>query len=460
MRDAGQLDRFKVLRDMSMFIGFADSADETLRRAYRSYHDEQSDAFPALVSEKLEILEHFDVPGMEHAVAICNWGRSGSLLLASYLDAHDDVVMLPMTAGCGIYPFFHEYQSLSVWEKLVAYPAFADQFTAKRFPQGFPPFFGDDFSVGPADYYAAVHALFMAYGERPSVSCDRRRTFFQFLHAAYAVAIGRRLGKRRPLIVYAQHVADADLSGDFVDDFPSGRFIHTIRDPVSTLDSWFDHVSLTSTDYSLIPHPGYIKTALDTLSIPLHERDKPLPRMGERTRAVRFEDLHLTLENTMRDVANWLGIEYRQSLLESTFNGVPWFVESGGATWTGPNPTNARRRSRNLGLVDRLLMFALFHANFVAWRYPSPRIFRSKLVRLTTIAALWLVPMKMEMLTARTVMQLQVVPCLRRGRIAFACRAILRLFACRWAMMQLIATGKRARSGDERRVLALLHIQS
>ena len=170
--------------DMSMPVGFGSAADETLQRADRSYRNEQGAAFPALTSAKVEILRHYDVPGMDRAVAICAWGRSGSLLLTSSLDGHDDVAMLPAIIGQRIYRFFHEYESLSVWEKLVAYPAFSHG----PFFQGDPPIaatdFHGNFPIAAADYYAAIHALFSVYGDRPAAWLDARRRFFQFLHVA------------------------------------------------------------------------------------------------------------------------------------------------------------------------------------------------------------------------------------------------------------------------------------
>lgn len=94
-------------------IGFTASGDQILQNAYRSHADEYG-AIQTLTADKRELLRHYDAPGMETAVALCFWGRSGSYLLASYLDGHDGIVMLPMIAGEGIYPFFQNYESLSV----------------------------------------------------------------------------------------------------------------------------------------------------------------------------------------------------------------------------------------------------------------------------------------------------------------------------------------------------------
>jgi len=422
-----------------------------LRRAFRSYRGEEG-AIQALESEKLDVLQHYDVPGMETAVAICYWGRSGSLLLASYLDGHDDIVILPMLASEAIYLIFYEYQSLSVWEKLLAYPEYSE---SRKDSEG--TFFKGDFAIAAADYYAAIHALFAIYGDRPAAWLDSRQRFFQLVHVAYAVATGRRSGSPRPLMIYAQHATDDEVAARFVDDFPDARFIHTIRDPISSFDSWFDRVvELRSARL----HPSalgstYVSPALDTVTT-LLTWDRAHAGQEARTRAIRFEDLHLAPEATMRHLADWLGIPYLPCLVESTWNGRPYTVKIRGVTWCGPNPDNAKRRSKNLDLADRLMIFALLHNNFIAWNYPSPTAFRRRWIRLCIIALLWFVPMKMELATARWVLQLQALPNLRRGRLGFAIRAPFFLLTRRLRMMSMIAAQARLRLAGNRPLLKVL----
>lgn len=100
------------------------SPEEILLGANALFRTEQSKDLRGVIAEKIEDLQHYDVLAMERVVAICYWGRSGSFLLASYLDGHEDVVMLPATRGHGIYNFFNRYRSLSLRDKLIAYPAF------------------------------------------------------------------------------------------------------------------------------------------------------------------------------------------------------------------------------------------------------------------------------------------------------------------------------------------------
>ena len=142
----------------------------------------------------------------------------------------------------------------------------------------------------------------------------------------------------------------------------------------------------------------------------------------------------------MRRLADWLDIPYRASLLESTYNGVPYVVESGGTTWVGANPANARRRWKHLGRLDRLMIFALFHKNFIAWKYPSPRFLGNAFLRGSIIAVLWCVPMRIEIVNACLVFRRQALPDLRRGFVAHACALPFMLVLRRMRLMYVVGT--------------------
>lgn len=64
--------------------------------------------------------------------------------------------------------------------------------------------------------------------------------------------------------------------------------------------------------------------------------------------------------------------------------------------------------------------------------------------------------MKIELANARVVVQLQMLPSMRRGRLGFACGAPFFLLFRRFRMMWLIATETRARLSGKRPVLKLL----
>ena len=435
-------------------IGFDNSPDEILQLAARQYREHQ-DAARALVPVKLALLRDYDAPGMDRAATICHWGRSGSVLLASYFDGHDDIITLPNQTSEYAYPFCREYQSLSLWEKLVAYPAYsqmrkgnAGDLFLKDNPDG-------DFAVEPVHYFASVQALFAIYGGNPAVGLHARRRFFQFLHVAYAGALDRPAVNPRPLMISAQHWINSELAQALVDDFPDARFLHTIRDPISALDSWLerhfiwqfrDNPDLTS---------GYRYPAFDAHR-DLLSWDAGHPGLQERTRAVRFEDMHLAPERTMRRLAEWLGVPYRSCLLDSTLNGRPYVVEAGERSWVGPNPANARRRSKNLNALDQLMAFSVLHRNFVEWDYPYPRFLRHRLSRAAVVLAGMLIPTKMEWVNIRNITRLQAAAALRKRRYIYALQLPCVLFVRRLRMMQMFVSGAASRSIGKTRPMRII----
>jgi hypothetical protein len=163
--------------------------EEILPRANALFGAEQSKDLRGLLAEKIEDLRHYDVVAMQRVVAILMWGRSGSLLLASYLDGHDDVIMLPQSGGERLYEFFARYQSLPLRDKLIAYAAFEPEY---------PRFFDGEFAISSGQYYAAVQAILEVYGKWPPDFLESRRAFFLFVHIAYNLALGRRPASSNP----------------------------------------------------------------------------------------------------------------------------------------------------------------------------------------------------------------------------------------------------------------------
>jgi hypothetical protein len=248
------------------------------------------------------------------------------------------------------------------------------------------------------------------------------------------------------------------LATCFIDDFPGGRFIHTIRDPISGLDSWFDRVQefySSGEDYRPYLAKEHMNSVVFTLTTLLRS-DRSHLGMETRTCAVRFEDMHLAPEATMRRLAGWLGLSYHPCLLRSTFNGIPYMNESRGVTWVGANPSKTERRSKNLSVLDQAMCFALLQENFLSWNYPSPIAFRRKWIRLCTIGLLLFVPLKIEILNSRTVVRRLALPALRQGRIAFTCATLWFLIHRRLRVIWLIVAEAKSRLGGKRKVLRLL----
>jgi hypothetical protein len=104
--------------------------EEILLKANALFRAEQSKDLRDVIADKIEDLRHYDVQTMDRVVAIVFWGRTGTVLLASYLDGHDDVIMLPALRSDSIYTFFELYQSLPLHQKLIACPVFTELYDA------------------------------------------------------------------------------------------------------------------------------------------------------------------------------------------------------------------------------------------------------------------------------------------------------------------------------------------
>jgi hypothetical protein len=364
----------------------ASNPEEMLLRARALFRTEESQDLRGVIAEKIEDLGHYDVLAMDRVAAILMWGRSGSLLLSSYLDGHADVMLLPQSCGQRLYEFFERYQSLPLRDKLIGYAAFEPDY---------PGFFDGDFAISPDQYYAAVQAILEFSAKWPAEFLESRRAFFLFVHIAYNLALGRRPPSSPPLIVYCQHVWDNAAARKLVEDFPQAKFVHTIRDPISSCDGIFRHHFKWVQTHIMLPY--------STLFL-LINKDRPQFGMESRTRTIRFEDLHSDTAETMRDISDWLGLPYQATLLDSTFNGVPMLYE-----------------------------------NFVEWNYPCPKIFGNPMVRWVVFLSLFLVPMKMEIVAARAVFKERTLPSLRKGNIWAMIKFLSRIALCRVVIIGLLA---------------------
>ena len=115
---------FPLVKKESTPSAQAFNSKDILGRANALFEAQQAKDLRGAIAEKMEDLRHYDVLGMDRVAAILMWGRSGTLLLASYLDNHSDVIMLPELASQRLYEFFERHQSLPLRDKLLAYPAF------------------------------------------------------------------------------------------------------------------------------------------------------------------------------------------------------------------------------------------------------------------------------------------------------------------------------------------------
>jgi len=178
--------------------------------------------------------------------------------------------------------------------------------------------------------------------------------------------------------------------------------------------------------------------------------DRPHTGMDARTGTIRFEDLHLNLEELMRAVATWLGLSFEPSLLESTFYGVPFVASRGATSWSGPRPEQAVRDDTNVSFTDRGILYAVLYEDFACWNYPCPKLFAHAPVRVITCLLLLLIPFRIEITVAKSLFR-----SLPKHSIGFALNGFARLVAARAAIVIMFAADLIRRLMGRKRVLRL-----
>jgi len=438
----------------SVLAGFAIAEDGLLNDAHAMFAGTR-DAAPSLVEGKRRLLRAYDPGNMRRIATICHWGRSGSVLFASFLDDHDDVLILPNLLSESIYSFLERYASLSPWQKLLAYPAFSrlqrgtsgDFFLAHN-PDG-------DYGIPPEDYFAAVLALEREHRDEPCDGRESRAWFIRYLHVAYALALGRQAENPRPMIVVAQHWWNERMAAKLREDFPGALFLHTIRDPISAFDAWLEMRFKWQFD-EMPSRPGVYPFPVFDAFTDLLSWDRAHKDAADRSCAVRFEDMHNEPDALMRRVAHWLGIRIRPSLIKSTVNGKPHVIVIKGQATVGSNPERAARRTGNLNAWDRLLIFALFHPNFIIWRYPAPRATNSIVLRGLILLVGALIPSRMEILNIRRLLERQFLPAVASGHIRRAAWTLIVILMRRARLMLLILRAASTRLFGNPRALRLV----
>lgn len=119
------------------------------------------------------------------------------------------------------------------------------------------------------------------------------------------------------------------------------------------------------------------------------EHTKVPPDLLERSRVIRFEDIHNRTECVMRSLAEWLGIRWNEKLLESTIDGEPYWGVKGGCSHYLKSHTIPPREAlvtgtrefdetkinlRYLGTLDRWRLAVFCDGAIQSWGYDGVRI--------------------------------------------------------------------------------------
>lgn len=227
-------------------------------------------------------------------IFIGGMGRSGTTLLVSLLDSHPDLLVYP-----GELRFFREIRKRlagTVDAGLVL------EYLRKNFAI---------YEPGEFEFETYTHAFHSALA---GTNGDERSLLLA-IFKAYGIAAGQP-GKG----VWVEKTPGNERYHNLIRKwFPEARLIVMIRDPRAVFTSIRNNgqrrsAGLTVADFST----AWLKRHASRL-----DAERTLP-----TLAIKYEDLVLLPEPTLRRTAAFIGVEWDDSLLISTLNGRPWYGNS------------------------------------------------------------------------------------------------------------------------------------
>ena len=367
---------------------------------------------------------------LRRVVSIHYYGRSGSLFLQSLLDGHPQVVMLPGTYLAGFYRFWETFGQLPALKLLGAFITNYDVLFDARSPVpvfevgrdvgitlGFDRM-GEDqdrtLGVDRNEFMESLLAHVIRVCDDPNVERLSRRFFLQAIHAAYAQALGQPKSKDMLIVLQTHNPYFEEVEPLYRDFGVDVKFLHCLREPIQALGSWYSHWWETCTGPDPRGAPPQLELAGASIARAI-DHAKPIfaqyahhfPHDGqtrdviaraiENTRGVGLEDLHRQPRAALEKVRAWLGIDWHDALLSSTFDGQPWhYRTTGGKTVKGFQQTTITKKHADVFTpFDRLRLKLLFADQFQAWDYLIPRVLSWRLLAFLA-AILWLLPLRME----------------------------------------------------------------
>lgn len=256
-----------------------------------------------------------DDPYFNNAMFIVGSGKSGTTLLQALFDNHPNLVVFPVESQ-----YYHQYPPLvnsskvaNIKEEFLKFWIQKSKFSwmAKSVYTEHPLEVKRDFTAVKFDVFRNVLNSY-------DFDQHTRVRFYKTLVDAYRQSIGQ------PMENIVRFVDKSPIHMFYIEtirqDFSDAKFIHILRNP-------FDNYhAFCSRDFAL----NFKKDTKDLLGkyVEQHIAQSFIIatyHSGNRNyRVLRYEDLVYQPEETMRTLADWIGIPYHNILLSITLCGKPW----------------------------------------------------------------------------------------------------------------------------------------
>lgn len=301
-------------------------------------------------------------------VAIITTGRTGSDFLQSLLDSHPEVSTF--NGHFAVYTEFFE-DSITMNSGSPRVCDIADEFIGKYIYKLISRYdiqeakdklgedFNESFRINTSEFKKNMVLLM---GEEDINS----HNILLAIYGAYSLGIGQDISKLKIILHHPHLDFEFDL---FYKDFPNTRIIFTSRDPRANFCSHVEHFRKYYPSHDNQRHLyNCFKMALEDSELADY--------YGLQYTATRLEDL--PRRDILEKLAEWLNINFENSMLESTWNGLAWHgdrisekvFESKG--WTKDRAENGWEN--RLGKLDKYVLNYLMNSRLEHYLYSVKKI--------------------------------------------------------------------------------------
>jgi hypothetical protein len=328
------------------------------------------------------------------------YGRSGTIFIGSLLDSHPQMLTVPGIQNMWLYAFLLEHPDA---DESLLLELFFDAFSGWFEPDvHLLMTYGLNQLGDRASEFACIpRRVFRMYLEKllPRLGGGLRRRFFVAVHLAHALTRGQAM-QPRMVILFHSHDQPQRYIRPLLQDFPGGlRFLHTVREPVRAIESLVRALLYRRRAADIFPVAlGHF---LADCSMPVtrytagvqpgHAIRPYFSQNRAPSRVLRLEDVHCKPEETLRLLCAWLGIDWDDCLLHSTFNGLPWWSSPESKRLSGFDPAIVSgNRTRFFSPLDIWRLRGLLSVRLALLGYPRQHSLLALLNAVTLPLSVWL----------------------------------------------------------------------
>ena len=315
--------------------------------------------------------------------ALFHFGRSGTGLLHSLIDAHPEISTLPSV-------YFSEFFDYFTWKKIIAggwedmanrfttiYDVLFDASSSTPIPDGYNKFIsymgkkeglttvGKDkneiLSVDKKKFIKELKQLMSFYDRLDAI------TFFKLIHSSYEITLQNPYEKKH--IFYHIHNPEDYAKLNFLSLTPSANLLMMVREPLQNCESWIKK-SFYENNYKKVA--SRIFTMLFDIDNSIFQDKNSI--------GVRLEDLKENPKKTIQALCGWLNIIENDSLYEMTAQGKKWWGDPTSKDYEkdGSSPFGKTSINRKIGSVfsnnDQFILNTLFYPFKVRFNYTKENL--------------------------------------------------------------------------------------